>query len=54
MLSDLFDISRARALLGWEPRHSLRKSLPKIIDELKLDPVSWYEENKLRTKTNPE
>jgi nucleoside-diphosphate-sugar epimerase len=49
-----FDISRARALLGWEPRHSLRKSLPKIIDELKLDPVSWYEENKLRAKTNPE
>ena len=49
-----FDISRARALLGWEPRHSLRKSLPKIIDELKLDPVSWYRENKLRAKTNPE
>ena len=49
-----FDISRARALLGWEPRHSLRKSLPKIIDELKLAPVSWYEENNLRAKTNPE
>lgn len=49
-----FDISRARTLLGWEPRHSLRKSLPKIIDELKLDPVGWYEENNLRAKTNPE
>jgi nucleoside-diphosphate-sugar epimerase len=49
-----FDISRARTLLGWEPRHSLRKSLPKILDELKLDPVGWYEENNLRAKTNPE
>jgi nucleoside-diphosphate-sugar epimerase len=49
-----FDISRARALLGWEPRHSLRKSLPTIIDELKLDPVGWYEENNLRAKTSPE
>jgi nucleoside-diphosphate-sugar epimerase len=49
-----FDISRARTLLGWEPRHSLRKSLPKIIDGLKSDPVGWYEDNNLRAKTNPE
>lgn len=49
-----FDISRARTLLGWEPRHSLRKSLPTIIDELKFDPVGWYQENKLRTKTIPD
>jgi nucleoside-diphosphate-sugar epimerase len=49
-----FDISRARTLLGWEPRHSLRKSLPIIIDELKFDPAGWYEENNLRAKTNPE
>ena len=49
-----FDISRARALLGWEPRHSLRKSLPKIIDELKFDPVGWYEENNLKASTIPD
>jgi nucleoside-diphosphate-sugar epimerase len=49
-----FDISRARALLGWEPRHSLRKSLPKIIDELKFDPVGWYEGNNLKANTIPD
>jgi nucleoside-diphosphate-sugar epimerase len=49
-----FDISRARMLLGWEPRHSLRKSLSKIINELKSDPVSWYEENNLSAHTVPD
>lgn len=29
------DIARARTLLGWEPRHSLRKTLPKMITALK-------------------
>lgn len=48
-----FDISRARTLLGWGPRHSLRTSLPNIINELKLDPVGWYEENHLRATTLP-
>jgi len=41
------DISRARKLLGWEPRHSLRKALPRIIDALKADPAKWYRANKL-------
>ena len=44
-----FDISRARTLLGWEPRHSIRTSLPKIINALKLDPMGWYEDNHLST-----
>jgi nucleoside-diphosphate-sugar epimerase len=48
-----FDISRARTLLGWEPRRSLRTSLPNIINELKLDPVGWYEDNHLRGNTLP-
>ena len=48
------DISRARTLLGWEPRHSLRKTLPKIINGLKSDPVGWYQENNLRAKTIPD
>jgi nucleoside-diphosphate-sugar epimerase len=42
------DISRARSLLGWEPKHSLRESLPKMIGALKADPVGWHKENKLK------
>ncbi|GBE37451.1 NAD dependent epimerase/dehydratase family protein [bacterium BMS3Bbin08] len=41
------DITRARALLDWEPGHSLRKTLPKMIDALKRDPLGWYKKNKL-------
>ena len=41
------DISRARTLLGWEPKHSLRTTLPVIIDALKSDPATWYRDNKL-------
>ncbi len=41
------DISRARALLGWEPRHRLRDVLPKMVEYLKADPVRWYRENRL-------
>jgi nucleoside-diphosphate-sugar epimerase len=41
------DITRARTLLGWEPKRSLLKTLPKIIVDLKADPVAWYQKNKL-------
>ena len=41
------DITRARALLGWEPKRSLRETLPKMIESLKADPPGWYEENEL-------
>lgn len=41
------DISRARALLGWEPKHSLTATLPEMIRRLKQDPTEWYEKNKL-------
>jgi nucleoside-diphosphate-sugar epimerase/uncharacterized membrane protein len=41
------DISRARQVLGWQPRHSLRETLPKMIAALKADPPGWYEANKL-------
>ncbi|MCV5960092.1 hypothetical protein OFO30_32415, partial [Escherichia coli] len=43
----VLDISRARSLLGWEPRHSLRDTLPKIVEALKRDPPGWYKANKL-------
>ena len=41
------DIRRARALLGWEPRHRLRDTLPAMIAALKQDPKGWYEANGL-------
>jgi nucleoside-diphosphate-sugar epimerase len=42
------DISRARTLLGWKPKHALRETLPKIVAALKADPVGWYRNNKLK------
>lgn len=41
------DINRARTLLDWEPKHSLRESLPRIVDALRSDPEEWYRDNKL-------
>ncbi|MER9251981.1 NAD-dependent epimerase/dehydratase family protein [Mesorhizobium sp. M0598] len=41
------DISRARRLLGWKPRHSLTATLPEMIRRLKADPTDWYRKNKL-------
>ena len=41
------DITRARTLLGWEPRCSLRQTLPKMVAALLDDPVGWYRENDL-------
>lgn len=41
------DLSRAKELLDWTPSHSLEDSLPAIIDQLKQDPYSWYQENGL-------
>ena len=41
------DVTRARTVLGWGPRRSLRATLPKIIAALKADPLGWYRENDL-------
>jgi nucleoside-diphosphate-sugar epimerase len=41
------DASRAKELLGWEARHSLRETLPKMVAALKADPEGWYRENGL-------
>ena len=43
------DTSRARELLGWEPKHFLGDSLAVMLSALKSDPVAWYRENKLNT-----
>ena len=41
------DISRARKLLGWEPKRRIKDTLPKIVAALKRDPKGWYETNGL-------
>jgi len=41
------DITRARNLLGWAPRHSLRSGLPVMVEALLRDPRRWYRTNKL-------
>jgi nucleoside-diphosphate-sugar epimerase len=41
------DISRAKQLLDWYPRHKLRRSLPIVVGELRQDPVGWYKRNKI-------
>ncbi|MCA1403295.1 NAD-dependent epimerase/dehydratase family protein [Ensifer sp. IC3342] len=41
------DISRARSLLDWKPKHSLADTLPEMIARLKEDPTDWYAKNKL-------
>src|SRR3546814_20904040 len=43
----ILDVSRARSLLGWEPKHNLRDSLPTIVAALKRHPGAWYRNNKL-------
>ena len=48
------DITRARTVLGWEPTRSLRKTLPKMIEALKADPLAWYRENGLGPPSNVE
>jgi nucleoside-diphosphate-sugar epimerase len=41
------DIAKARRKLAWQPRHSLRDTLPKMLDRLKTDRRRWYKTNKL-------
>ncbi len=41
------DIARATKLLDWQPRHSLRGTLPKMIGRLKQDPAAWYRKNRI-------
>jgi nucleoside-diphosphate-sugar epimerase len=41
------DIARARQLLDWEPKRSLRETLPRMIEALRAHPAKWYEENNL-------
>tara|TARA_R110002049_G_scaffold191337_1_gene360246 strand:+ start:10236 stop:11300 length:1065 start_codon:yes stop_codon:yes gene_type:complete len=42
------DSSRAKKLIGWNPKHGLRNTLPKMIKKLKDDPEKFYQVNKLK------
>lgn len=41
------DISRARSLLGWQPKHFIGDVLPKMVDFLKTNPIEFYNTNDL-------
>lgn len=41
------DITRAREVLDWQPRRSLRQTLPKMVAALEADPLGWYREHGL-------
>ena len=41
------NIRRARTKLDWEPRHSLRATLPLMVNRLLHSPGRWYETNGL-------
>lgn len=42
------DIARTSKILGWEPRRTLRDTLPKMIPALKADPLAWYRQNEIK------
>jgi nucleoside-diphosphate-sugar epimerase len=42
------DISRAKSVLGWQPKYRVDRVIPQWIEELKKDPLMWYDENKLK------
>lgn len=42
------DITKARDLLGWEPKHFIGDNLAKMVENLKQDPLAWYERNGIR------
>jgi nucleoside-diphosphate-sugar epimerase len=41
------DTSRASELLGWKASHSLKETLPTIIQRLEADPPGWYRRHDL-------
>ncbi len=42
------NVSRAKEMLGWTPKHSIETTLPKMIQALLKDPEKWYHGNGLQ------
>lgn len=41
------DISKAKKILGWQPKHYVINQLPIMLALLKTDPLAWYHTNEL-------
>ncbi len=41
------DITKAKTLLQWEPKHAIGKTIPIMIKKLLADPKKWYHDNGL-------
>ncbi len=41
------DMSEAREALAWSPKHTLRETLPRMLDSLQRNPRAFYQENNL-------
>ena len=41
------DMRRLKGMINWEPKRSLRQTLPLMIEGLKEDPEKWYKINKI-------
>jgi UDP-glucose 4-epimerase len=37
-----FTMEKSRKILGWSPKRSLRETVPKMLEDLKKDPMGWY------------
>jgi UDP-glucose 4-epimerase len=48
------EINKAKKLLEWTPKHTLKSTLPRMIDFLKNDPKKFYAINKLETPSEKE
>lgn len=46
------DSTRARTLLNWQPRHSVRETLPRMVAAFRADPRNFYDVNKLKSPPN--
>lgn len=46
-----FTMERARKVLNWSPKFQLRQLLPKMVENLKKDPIAWYKRHKIPLST---
>jgi UDP-glucose 4-epimerase len=42
-----FTMDKARKVLGWSPKRSLRQTLPALVENLKADPRAWYKRHNI-------